>query len=215
MFRVSQDRGDKLHQAALEACRLKRCIGALRYLWRNAKSTSHHESVAQMKAELVESPQAAARKIAKEQASDNESNLPLASEDDAASVAPVANGDEEVVDEADRDEDVGENGVDCGVARLSFRHSFLMFSVCRCVWVCHSQKSLDMPLASPEASDADSLHAPTLRLGVDTEPIEVNSDSQGSEPVWPQTGDREGLIKKWLEEIEMFLKESGNLQRVC
>ncbi|CAK9073155.1 unnamed protein product [Durusdinium trenchii] len=128
-----------------------------------------------MKAELVESPQAAARKIAKEQASDNESNLPLASEDDAASVAPVANGDEEVVDEADRDEDVGENGVDCG------------------------------------ASDADSLHAPTLRLGVDTEPIEVNSDSQGSEPVWPQTGDREGLILKWLEEIEMFLKEAGNL----
>ncbi|CAK9005890.1 Uncharacterized protein SCF082_LOCUS8786 [Durusdinium trenchii] len=119
--------------------------------------------------------EAAARKIAKEQASDNESNLPLASEDDAASVAPVANGDEEVVDEADRDEDVGENGVDCG------------------------------------ASDADSLHAPTLRLGVDTEPIEVNSDSQGSEPVWPQTGDREGLILKWLEEIEMFLKEAGNL----
>ena len=128
--------------------------------------------------------------------------MPLASEDDAASVAPVNDGDaEEVVRVDDGDEDVGgEPDVDCGVARLSVCHSLL----CAGVWFCHSQKSLN--------NIAPCLAYPTLPLGVDTEPIQVNLDSQGSEPVWPQTGDREGLIKKWLEEIEMFLKESGNLQ---
>lgn len=51
-----------MDQAAKEAVRCKKCLGSLRYLWRSAKTSSHHAAVAEMKQVLVESPNQAARK---------------------------------------------------------------------------------------------------------------------------------------------------------
>lgn len=54
-----QSRADR---AAEEAVRAKRCIGSLRYLWRNSPSKAHHPSVMEMKSYLKESPRQRARK---------------------------------------------------------------------------------------------------------------------------------------------------------
>ena len=54
--------GTKVQQAAREGLKVKQCIGALRYLWRNSQVNAHHPAVASMKSELRESPQQAARR---------------------------------------------------------------------------------------------------------------------------------------------------------
>lgn len=47
--------------AADEAVRAKKCIGALRYLWRNSPSQSHHDCIQAMKDLLAPSPQQTVR----------------------------------------------------------------------------------------------------------------------------------------------------------
>ena len=43
-------------RAAEEAVKAKRCIGALRYLWRNSPNRAHHPAVHEMKSYLKDSP---------------------------------------------------------------------------------------------------------------------------------------------------------------
>lgn len=51
----------RLDRASEEAVSGKRCIGSLRYLWRNSPNKAHHASVQEMKSYLVESPMQRAR----------------------------------------------------------------------------------------------------------------------------------------------------------
>ena len=46
----------RVSMAATEAVRVKKCLGALRYLWRNSPEASHAEAVQEMKDLLVASP---------------------------------------------------------------------------------------------------------------------------------------------------------------
>ena len=55
--------GPREVQAAAEGLRAKKCLGALRYLWRNARTAAHHPFVAAMKNLLEESPLQEARKV--------------------------------------------------------------------------------------------------------------------------------------------------------
>ena len=54
--------GPRETQAAAEGLRAKKCLGALRYLWRNARTAAHHPFVAAMKNLLEDSPLQEARR---------------------------------------------------------------------------------------------------------------------------------------------------------
>ena len=56
LFRLGDGKGSKMAQAAQEAVRLKKAAGAVRYLWRNAKTNSHDAVVQEMKDLLRQSP---------------------------------------------------------------------------------------------------------------------------------------------------------------
>lgn len=45
-----------MDRAAEEAVKAKRCVGALRYLWRNSPNRAHHPAVHEMKSYLKDSP---------------------------------------------------------------------------------------------------------------------------------------------------------------
>lgn len=61
-FKLFRDQNGPRHiQAGQEGMRAKRCLGALRYLWRNARDAAHHPDVAAMKRLLEDSPLQSAR----------------------------------------------------------------------------------------------------------------------------------------------------------
>lgn len=102
LFRVSEERGSKLDQAVQDACRMKKCLGSLRYLWRNSKRRSHHDAVAEMKAYLVESPVQLANRV--EEGEDEGREMAVSADEreggeDAAPLADVPPDPEESSDD--------------------------------------------------------------------------------------------------------------------
>lgn len=62
LLRPDVSRGQsRVDRASEEAVAAKRCVGSLRYLWRNSPSKAHRPSVQEMKSFLVESPLQRAR----------------------------------------------------------------------------------------------------------------------------------------------------------
>ena len=87
LFRESN--GPKTVQAAAEGLRVKKCMGALRYLWRNSREAAHHPYVAAMKSLLQDSPLQQSRQRAEpEPESDSEPEAGDGSDDEVASGNP-------------------------------------------------------------------------------------------------------------------------------
>ncbi len=101
-------------QAGLEGMKAKRCMGALRYLWRNARDAAHHPDVAAMKRILEDSPLQTARMRSHEpepeepQGDDETSGEESSMEESPMDMAPL--NDEEGDDDDDDDENVEEIG---------------------------------------------------------------------------------------------------------
>ncbi|CAL1163685.1 unnamed protein product [Cladocopium goreaui] len=92
-------REDQVEMAKEETTRMKKLLGALRYLWRNGPG-SHDQRVADLKAILVPSPSSIARKAAAEKAKEE------AGSDDETS-APDGSGEEDEPDSQSESEEVG------------------------------------------------------------------------------------------------------------
>lgn len=94
-FKLFRDQNGPRHiQAGQEGMRAKRCLGALRYLWRNARDAAHHPDVAAMKRLLQDSPLQTARCHEPEPEDPSESQEeepPVSSSDDE--IPPLENGD--------------------------------------------------------------------------------------------------------------------------
>ena len=143
--------------AAAEAVKTKRCLQALRYLWRNAKGSSHCPKVQELKSHLTESP------LQNKQSKDAESSgdaEPSSSEAEAWSDDEAIPGDGEERDNMvsiehgeneNESEGEGDEGEDAGA----------------CSGESADEESCgeDDPIVEHHAeSDNDSLTAPTLRL---------------------------------------------------
>ena len=87
--------GPREVQAAAEGLRAKKCLGALRYLWRNARTAAHHPFVAAMKTLLEDSPLQEARRTIQEPEPESPEEVLL---DDNVDGDGVSSGDDEGVE---------------------------------------------------------------------------------------------------------------------
>ena len=165
--------------AAEEAMKVKRCLGALRYLWRNASSTSHDENVQTMKSFLCTSPLQESRRHPGEP-QDPPVEEGEASGEDASNESEQEGGDETMESEQENDdeggndqcvefdeENVGESDVgstDSDDDDDDDDHD----NQGRVVE--HGVRRVEN-----EVSDGDSLTAPTLRLGEESSAEESDS----------------------------------------
>ena len=92
-----------------EGSKAKRCIGALRYLWRNAKGSSHDRHVQELKDFLISSPiqEANARARAEESEAENEDAGEPAPADDPQDEALSSSSE---VEQADNDMEIDNGG---------------------------------------------------------------------------------------------------------
>ena len=107
LFRVGN--GPFHIQAGLEAMKAKRCMGALRYLWRNARDAAHHPDVAAMKRILEDSPLQTARLRSHEPEPEEPQE-----DDESYEDSPVIDMASPPHEESDYDENVEEIGSSSG-----------------------------------------------------------------------------------------------------
>ena len=164
LFRVDRAKGESVQSlAAEEATKAKKCIGALRYLWRNAKSCSHHAGVQAMKDLLVSSPQQEANQRAAQEASDSEAGDEEGEDDNEPSEASQhEDGEEQPEVPSDGEPEQGEYVMD------------------------------EQGVSDDGRDDNDSLHAPTLRLGEESQ-SDATSEESGSDRGDDEHGDQEGF----------------------
>lgn len=151
LFRPKLENGEtRVNLAADEAVAMKKCVGSLRYLWRNSPTMSHDPAVQEMKDLLLASP-AQDRNAEEHAQSRDEGGLHDAEGDgeDISTSQSVDDGEPAVVDEvSDGAASVGaiedEHASDPGA--MSDTHSD------------------DNGNGSDGAESMDSLKAPTLRL---------------------------------------------------
>ena len=148
LFRPDRAQGETvLALAGDEGSKAKRCIGALRYLWRNAKGSSHDRHVQELKDFLISSPiqEANARARAEESEAENE---------DAGEPAPA----DDPQDEASSNEDAGEPAPadDPQDEALSSSSE---------VEQADNDMEIDNGGSQGDSVDASSLYAQTLLLG--------------------------------------------------
>jgi len=169
--------------AAEEAVKTKRCLQALRHLWRNAKDNSHCPRVQHMKELLVESPQQQR----------NRDSLPLPDAEDSGTNDGCSEGDEPAdvgvgVDHEDHEESSGSGDErdDSGGESESSEHEVHPTGrqIQQVVRV-DSGASEENKGDHAGSSDDDSLVARTLRLsdcGSDGDHASESSDGESGEP---------------------------------
>ena len=144
LFREGNGKGSKMAQAAQEAVRAKKAAGAVRYLWRNARSNSHEQVVQEMKDLLRQSPQQEHNAAAEE-----------AEEEFEAVVGAEPSSDE---DGESGEASQGESNEAAQEGEGAAPHDLVL-------------KSPAEDNECGESSETDSLNAPTLKMGenVDSE----------------------------------------------
>ena len=161
-----------------EGSKAKRCIGALRYLWRNAKGSSHDRHVQELKDFLISSPiqEANARARAEESEAENE---------DAGEPAPA----DDPQDEASSNEDAGEpapaddpqdeasSNEDAGEPAPADDPQDEALSSSSEVEQADNDMEIDNGGSQGDSVDASSLYAQTLLLGGES----VSSEGNGSD----------------------------------
>ena len=182
----------RMSMAANEAVRVKKCLGALRYLWRNSPEASHAEAVQEMKDLLVASPLQANRStlpppgppIAPPEASDHEAAPAAPAPDHEA--APAS---DEASESDASSEEVGDGDVNEG-------------------------KDVS------DAESEDSRTAPTLALG-DPEPSDQNGMSQyyldyvAESQVRPE-GWLGGFYHKWKDSYDVeHIRKMNEEKPIC
>ena len=144
LFRVNEQRGPRTVQAGQDAQRAKRCIGAVRYLWRNAKTGSHDPAIQEMKDALVDSPR----------------QQPEALEDEADEEAVGSDVGEEL-EEEDRESDPEVSEAEDGAEIPASQHSTLSAMT----MIMGEVDSPDLgrhPYSESEPGDAESQLPPPL-----------------------------------------------------
>ena len=162
LFRPDRAQGETvLALAGDEGSKAKKCIGSLRYLWRNAKGSSHDRHVQDLK-DLLQSSPIQDSNAQRRMDSENE-----AEDEDAGEAAPADDPQDEASSEAEQpsEEDMEIEDGGSGVEQPS-----------------EEDEIKDGGSGSGSGSDGDdasSLNAPTLRLGEQS--VSSESEAHGND----------------------------------
>lgn len=193
-----------MDRAAEEAVKAKRCIGALRYLWRNSPYRAHHPAVHEMKSYLKDSPiqqsnaapappsDAGSDGVAPAGSDSHGGSEPQASDSDHESLPLVAlgNGD-------DHDSD-GDDGLDSdGEPRDSQRRGAWMGRVYK-----HQKEYNDAP---EPISDIDSESHKNNDDDDDDSDNDREGGDEGGEDKNPTSNGEPGIDGEPLSEMENML----------